>query len=150
MNSNLGVDVQAIMNSLSDGVYVCDDERRIVYWSQSAERITGWTSEDVVGRQCFDNLLCHVDKDGHKLCGEEYCPLHRAIITDTGSKGSLLVYAMGKNGAHPDAGQRIAHARRAWTSAWRCRDLSRRVGHGAGPGACEGDSTVGPDTSIAP
>ncbi len=99
MNTNLGVDVQAIMNSLSDGVYVCDAERRIVYWSQSAERITGWTSADVVGRQCFDNLLCHIDKDGHKLCGQEYCPLHRAIITDTGSKGSLLVYALGKNGA---------------------------------------------------
>ena len=33
-----------ILDSLSDGVYVCDRNRKIVYWSKSAERITGWTS----------------------------------------------------------------------------------------------------------
>lgn len=92
------VDIRAIIDSLSDGVYVCDLDRRITYWSKSAERITGWTAEDVVGRHCFDNVLCHIDKDDHQLCGEEYCPLHRSIITGTGSNGSLLVYAQGKNG----------------------------------------------------
>ena len=80
------VDVGAIIDSLSDGVYVCDRDRRITYWSKSAERITGWKAEDVVGRRCLDDVLCHVDKDGHPLCGEEYCPLHRAIITGTGSQ----------------------------------------------------------------
>ena len=92
------LDVHTIINSLSDGVYVCDLDRRITYWSQSAERITGWPRDEVVGRQCFDSVLCHVDKDGHELCGEEYCPLHRAMITDRRSKGSLLVYARGKDG----------------------------------------------------
>jgi serine phosphatase RsbU (regulator of sigma subunit) len=42
--------------------------------------------------------LCHVDKDGHLLCGEEHCPLHRAMVTGVGSGGSLLVYAQGKKG----------------------------------------------------
>ena len=98
MDDMSSVDIQAIMNSLSDGVYVCDLDRRIIYWSKSAERITGWSAEDVVGRQCFDNILCHIDKDGHPLCGEEFCPLHRSMITGTGSKGSLLVYAQGKGG----------------------------------------------------
>lgn len=92
------VDIKAIMDSLNDGVYVCDLDRRIIHWSRSAERITGWSAEDVVGRQCLDNILCHIDKDGHQLCGEEYCPLHRAMTTDTSSKGSLLVYAQGKKG----------------------------------------------------
>jgi len=92
------VDINSVMNSLGDGVYVCDMNRTIVYWSESAQRITGWSAEDVVGRQCFDNILCHVDKDGHKLCGKEYCPLHRAMVTGRGSKGSLLVYALGKEG----------------------------------------------------
>lgn len=95
------ININTIVDSLSDGIYVCDLDRRITYWSTSAERITGWSAGDVVGRQCFDNVLCHVDKDGHQLCGEEFCPLHRAMITDTGSKGSLLVYAQGK------AGQRV-------------------------------------------
>ncbi|MHC5024075.1 MAG: PP2C family protein-serine/threonine phosphatase [Planctomycetota bacterium] len=87
-----------IIDSLSDGVYVCDVDRTIVYWSRSAERITGWRAEDVVGRQCFDNVLCHVDKDGHRLCGEEHCPLHRAMITGVATNKPLLVYAQGKSG----------------------------------------------------
>jgi len=98
MNNPATTDINAIVESLSDGIYVCDLDRRITYWSKSAERITGWTAEDVVGRQCFDNILCHIDKDGHQLCGEEYCPLHRSMITGTGSEGSLLLYAQGKNG----------------------------------------------------
>ncbi len=98
MESLSRMDVKAIIDSLGDGVYVCDSDRRITYWSKSAERITGWTAEDVLGIQCFDNVLCHIDKDGHPLCGEEYCPLHRAMITDSSSKGSLLVYAQAKSG----------------------------------------------------
>ncbi|MHB0960005.1 MAG: PP2C family protein-serine/threonine phosphatase [Pirellulaceae bacterium] len=87
-----------ILDSLSDGVYVCDRERRIVYWSQAAERITGWKAADVVGRRCLDDVLCHVDKDGHQLCGEEFCPLHRAMVTGTQSTVGLIVFAQGKEG----------------------------------------------------
>ena len=92
------LDIGTIIDSLSDGVYVCDPYRKITYWSKSAERITGWHAGDIVGRHCFDGVLCHVDKDGHQLCGEEYCPLHRAMRTGTRSRNSLLVYARGKEG----------------------------------------------------
>ncbi|MHC4518692.1 MAG: PP2C family protein-serine/threonine phosphatase [Planctomycetota bacterium] len=89
---------QAVINSLSDGVYVCDRDRRITYWSPSAARITGWRPQDVVGRHCYDNILCHIDKDGHRLCGEEYCPLHRAMVTNSASMDSVLLYAGGHDG----------------------------------------------------
>ena len=92
------VHIESVIDSLSDGVYTCDLDRRITYWSKSAERITGWTAEEVVGRQCFDSVLCHVDKDAHPLCGKEYCPLHRAMVTGKSSDGSLLVYAKAKGG----------------------------------------------------
>jgi PAS domain S-box-containing protein len=39
-----------ILDSLSDGVYVCDMDRKIVFWSKAATRITGWESTDVIGR----------------------------------------------------------------------------------------------------
>ena len=87
-----------ILDSLSDGVYVCDRDRRIVSWSKAAERITGWQASDVVGRRCLDDVLCHVDKDGHRLCGEEFCPLHRAMVTGTTSTVGLIVFARGKAG----------------------------------------------------
>ena len=88
-----------ILDSLSDGVYVCDRDRRIVYWSKSAERITGWAPEDVVGRRCLDDVLCHIDKDNHQLCGEEFCPLHRSMVTGTTSTVPIIVFAQGKDGA---------------------------------------------------
>jgi phosphoserine phosphatase RsbU/P len=87
-----------ILDSLSDGVYVCDRDRRIVFWSKTAERITGWQASDVIGLRCLDNVLCHVDKDGHKLCGEEFCPLHRAMVTGTTSTVPIIVFAQGKEG----------------------------------------------------
>jgi phosphoserine phosphatase RsbU/P len=87
-----------ILDSLSDGVYVCDKDRRIVFWSKAAARITGWESADVVGRRCLDDVLCHIDKDGHRLCGEEFCPLHRAMVTGTQSTVGLIVFAQGKEG----------------------------------------------------
>ena len=88
-----------ILDSLSDGVYVCDLDRRIVYWSKSAERITGWAPGDVIGRRCLDDLLCHIDKDNHQLCGEEFCPLHRSMVTGTTSTVPLIVFAKGKDGS---------------------------------------------------
>ena len=98
MRTIADVGVAGLIDSLSEGVYVCDPSRTITSWSKSAERITGWTAQDVVGRRCCDNVLCHVDKDGHRLCGEEYCPLHRAMTTGVASSGSLLVFAQGKDG----------------------------------------------------
>jgi phosphoserine phosphatase RsbU/P len=87
-----------ILDSLSDGVYVCDKDRRIVFWSKAAARITGWESVDVVGRRCLDDVLCHIDKDGHRLCGEEFCPLHRAMVTGAQTTVGIIVFAQGKQG----------------------------------------------------
>lgn len=87
-----------ILKCLSDGVYVCDKERRITYWSASAERITGWTPEDVIGRKCLEDVLCHIDKDGRRLCGEEHCPLHRSMITGSVTQVPVIVFAQAKDG----------------------------------------------------
>jgi PAS domain-containing protein len=48
---------ETILDSLSEGVYVCDRDRRIVFWSKSAERTTGWQSEDVLGKRCLEDIL---------------------------------------------------------------------------------------------
>jgi PAS domain S-box-containing protein len=98
MESMKNITVEALIDSLYDGIYVCDTERRIIYWSKRAVSITGWREEDVIGKHCFDDILCHIDKDGHKLCGSEFCPLHRAMVTGTLSKVGQLVYAQGANG----------------------------------------------------
>lgn len=91
-------DASELLNLLADGAYITDADRRIVFWNDAAARITGWLAEDVVGRTCFDNLLVHVDKDGHALCGQEHCPLHRSIVTGHPSSEPLVVFAQHKWG----------------------------------------------------
>jgi PAS domain S-box-containing protein len=91
-------DPRRVLDSLNDGVYVTDRDRRIVYWSESAARITGWQASDILGKECSDDLLCHTDKDGHRLCGEEHCPLHRAMMTGQGSTSPVVLFADGKDG----------------------------------------------------
>jgi len=98
MKQLLGIDLKQIIDSISDGVYICEPDRTIVYWSKSAERITGWKAAEVVGKRCKDGILEHIDKDGHLLCGKEYCPLHRAMVTGTKSVSPLIVYGKGRNG----------------------------------------------------
>jgi PAS domain S-box-containing protein len=98
MKSDLLISAEKIIDSLNDGVYMCDLNRRIVYWSKSAERITGWRSEDVLGRACLEDILSHEDKDGHRLCGAEYCPLHRSMVTGVTTNVPIIVFALCKNG----------------------------------------------------
>jgi sigma-B regulation protein RsbU (phosphoserine phosphatase) len=97
MNAQLAQS-NVILDSLGEGVYVCDRDRRIVYWNKSAERITGWRAEEVIGRRCLDDVLCHEDKDGRRLCGEEHCPLHRSMLTGASSTVPLIVFAQGQSG----------------------------------------------------
>ena len=87
-----------ILDSLNDGLYVCNTDRQIVYWSKSAERLTGWASADVVGHRCMDNILNHVDMNGRPLCGEELCPLRRSMITDRPSDSPTIIFGKTKAG----------------------------------------------------
>lgn len=80
---------KAILDQLYDGVYFVDTERRITYWNSGAERITGFTAGQVVGRRCSDNLLNHVDEAGTCLC-RDLCPLQHAM--DDGLPREAEVY----------------------------------------------------------
>lgn len=67
-----------IVENLHDGLYFVDRNRTITYWNKAAERISGFSAEEVVGRSCHDNILTHVDGDGNNLC-KEMCPLAKTI-----------------------------------------------------------------------
>ncbi|HEX8990215.1 MAG TPA: sensor domain-containing diguanylate cyclase [Anaerolineales bacterium] len=65
---------KGIIDNLYDGVYFVDRERVISFWNGGAERITGYTSAQVMGHRCSDNILNHVTADGVQLC-KTRCPL---------------------------------------------------------------------------
>ncbi|MCK7469820.1 MAG: PAS domain S-box protein [Desulfomicrobium escambiense] len=57
-----------LVENMHDGIYFVDRERRITYWNKGAERITGYSAAEVVGKSCADNILVHVDAIGRQLC----------------------------------------------------------------------------------
>jgi diguanylate cyclase (GGDEF)-like protein/PAS domain S-box-containing protein len=78
-----------ILNSLQDGVYYLDRNRVITYWNQGAEKISGYTAEQVIGKSCHNNLLNHVNDQGLELCNE-HCPM--AATMQDGKPREAYVY----------------------------------------------------------
>jgi diguanylate cyclase (GGDEF)-like protein/PAS domain S-box-containing protein len=69
-----------ILESLLTGLCVVDMQKKVVFWSHGAERITGRLRHDVIGRSCVAHSLLHCQQSGCEFCNEE-CPLARAIKT---------------------------------------------------------------------
>jgi len=67
-----------LLDTMAEGLYVVDRKRVISYWNASAERITGYSAEQALGRFCGAGLLNHVDEHGEGLCGSR-CPLLRTM-----------------------------------------------------------------------
>jgi diguanylate cyclase (GGDEF)-like protein/PAS domain S-box-containing protein len=70
---------RGILDSLHDGVYFVDVNKRITYWNKGAEKITGYESSEAVGKSCSDNLLVHIDENGVNLC-KAGCPLSQTLM----------------------------------------------------------------------
>jgi diguanylate cyclase (GGDEF)-like protein/PAS domain S-box-containing protein len=70
----------SILEGLSIGLCVVDLQKRIVLWSDGAERITGRQRHEVIGHSCVGEALLHCDHQDCEWCNEE-CPLARAMKT---------------------------------------------------------------------
>jgi diguanylate cyclase (GGDEF)-like protein/PAS domain S-box-containing protein len=67
-----------ILDGLQIGVSVLDMQKRIVFWSDGAEQITGYSRIDVLGHFCTDNVLLHCNQTRCELCTEK-CSLTTAL-----------------------------------------------------------------------
>jgi PAS domain S-box-containing protein len=81
--------------AMNDGVYIVDRKRTIVYWNKAAERISGYTAEEVIGKSCADNILIHVTDTGVQLCTGP-CPMSDSI--HHGKPNQAHVYLHHKEG----------------------------------------------------
>ena len=84
-----------VLNSLNDAVYVVDRARQIIFWNRAAESVTGYSADEVMGRCCGDDILNHIDENGHLLCRDS-CPL--ADTMETGIECTTKVYPLHKEG----------------------------------------------------
>jgi PAS domain S-box-containing protein len=74
---------RAVVDHLDAGVYVVDRERKIVHWNHGAEAVTGYLSQEMVGRVCGDKLLVHCDEQNKELCSVD------CLITDALRDGTV-------------------------------------------------------------
>jgi diguanylate cyclase (GGDEF)-like protein/PAS domain S-box-containing protein len=84
-----------VIEHISEGVYFIDRKGFITFWNKAAERISGYSREQVIGKKCSDNLLKHVDASGKELCVEG-CPL--AACMDDGRQREAEVFLHHRDG----------------------------------------------------
>jgi len=86
---------EKLLDNLHDGVYFVNRERKITYWNDGAELLTGYAAAEAVGRHCSDNFLGHVDESGRALCAHG-CPLGNAMLD--GQPRQAEIYLRHKGG----------------------------------------------------
>lgn len=96
---------QDVVENLFNPLYFVDKERRIQYWNRGAERVTGYSREEVLGKHCSDNILVHVDDAGNHLCLSG-CPL--AATLNDGQLREADVFLHHKNGHRVPISVRVA------------------------------------------
>jgi diguanylate cyclase (GGDEF)-like protein/PAS domain S-box-containing protein len=82
--------LDGILASTADGVCVMDSGRRIRLWNRAAEVITGYAACEVLGAECSNGLLVHVDEAGKTLCGRG-CPVEKALKAGQGEETTAFL-----------------------------------------------------------
>jgi len=71
---------RSLLESLPTGLCVVDMQKKILLWSDGAERITGHLRHEVVGKSCVGEPLLHCDQQDCEWCNDD-CPMARAVKT---------------------------------------------------------------------
>ncbi len=84
-----------LLDTIFDGVYIVDRDRKILFWNEAAEQLTGYSKEEVIGRHCRDDIFNHIDENGNLLC-QGRCPILKVL--KSGKSSSEKVYPLSKIG----------------------------------------------------
>ena len=66
----------AILDSIHDGVFTIDFDMKITYFNRAAERITGYSAKEAIGKHCID-VFCS-QGDSREDCVAE-CPMKKTM-----------------------------------------------------------------------
>jgi PAS domain S-box-containing protein len=68
--------MMAILDSISDGVFTIDFNMKITSFNRAAERITGYTAQEAIGKNCMD-VFCNIG--GMKTDCLSECPMRKTM-----------------------------------------------------------------------
>ena len=61
---------EAVMSSMGEGLYTVDSEGRVTFMNPAAQRVLGWTLEELIGKKMHD-VTHHTRRDGTPFPAEE-------------------------------------------------------------------------------
>jgi diguanylate cyclase (GGDEF)-like protein/PAS domain S-box-containing protein len=70
---------RTILDQLQIGVSVLDLKKKVVFWSDGAEQITGYNRIEVLGQGYSENILEHCNESSCEMCSE-HCPIGEALL----------------------------------------------------------------------
>jgi diguanylate cyclase (GGDEF)-like protein/PAS domain S-box-containing protein len=81
---------EKLLDNMQDGVYFVNRDRKITYWNEGAERLSGYAAGEVLGKRCFDDLLGHVDGCGKPMCNKG-CTLSDVMLDGQPREAEILL-----------------------------------------------------------
>lgn len=72
----------------ADGAFIVDEDQRIIYWNQAAEKLLGYPSSELIGRSCYAML------DGRDAHGRVSCWEHCAVAAAALGGGQVANFDM--------------------------------------------------------
>lgn len=73
---------ETLLQNLHDGVFFIDKEEKISFWNLGAEKITGYSKSETIGKKCSDKIIICIDEKGTSLC-DELCPVKHTLSDGT-------------------------------------------------------------------
>jgi diguanylate cyclase (GGDEF)-like protein/PAS domain S-box-containing protein len=70
---------KTLLDYIDEGVYFVDLEGRITFWNKAAEKISGYSEQEAVGKRCSEKIWMHVSDHEPGLCLTS-CPLKKSNI----------------------------------------------------------------------
>ena len=104
------IQLAILADAMNEGLFVVGRHRNIVLWNRAAQRLAGYTPDEILGRQCHDGLLVHVDGHGNPLC-DRACPV--ALGGADGRAHRTTAYLRHRDGHRLPMHVRTAPVRRA-------------------------------------
>ena len=80
-----------LLNQILAGIYCLDHNRKITYWNDEAQRLSGYLGQEICGKSCADDILCHVDDSGRRLCNSG-CPVAATLQDGQIHEGEVYMH----------------------------------------------------------
>ena len=102
-----GKNIRDVLDDLTEGIILHDRARRILFFNRAAEEITGFSRQEVLGRDCHEAFggpfcggRCSFQSGSPRSLNHLYYPLN--ILTQNGEPRRIEMAVSGRRDAHGD------------------------------------------------